>query len=213
MAESANWMDMEGAQNSGGLNVQFYRGTKRDVFNSTLQGLPLDVGIDYVKVSNAGEKDNVIHEVNELHKRRWPEQWRAYQEGRAQIADGTPMDMLFPGNPEIVSTLKANNVHTIEQLADYPDSSLTAFTPTWKAKAQQFLKGKVDNRFPELEARAKQAETELAEMKAMVQQLMAAQQANTAPINVDQVEVANIVPVEPEQPRRGPGRPPKPQED
>jgi len=210
MAESANWMDMEGAQNSGGLNVQFYRGTKRDVFNSTLQGLPLDVGIDYVKVSNAGEKDNVIHEVNELHKRRWPEQWRAYQEGRAQIADGTPMDMLFPGNPEIVSTLKANNVHTIEQLADYPDSSLTAFTPTWKAKAQQFLKGKVDNRFPELEARAQNAEARLVEMEAMMKQLLASQgSVNSA----DQVEVANIVPVDPEQPRRGPGRPPKTQED
>ena len=206
MAESANWMDMEGAQNSGGLNVQFYRGTKRDVYNSILDGAPKDIGIDYVKVSNAGEKDNVIHEVNELHKRRWPDQWRAYQEGRAQIADGTPLDMLFPGNPEIVSTLKANNVHTIEQLSDYPDSSLTAFTPTWKAKAQQFLKGKGDNRFPELEQRAKDAEARLLEMEAMIMQLTAAQ----ATVSVaDQVEVANIVPAPELEPRRGPGRPPK----
>lgn len=209
MAESANWMDMEGAQDKGGLNVQFYRGSKRDVYNSTLKGLPIDVGIDYVKVSNAGEKDNVIHEVNELHKRRWPEQWRAYQEGRLQIADGTPMDMLFPGNPEIVSSLKANNVHTIEQLAEYPDSSLTAFAPTWKQKAQQFLKGKVDNRFPELEQRAKDAEARLLEMDAMIKQLMAAQGNSVA----DQVEVANIVPADPEPQRRGPGRPPKTLED
>lgn len=212
MAESANWMDMEGTQNSGGLNVQFYRGTKRDVYNSTLQGLPLDVGIDYVKVSNAGEKDNVIHEVNELHKRRWPEQWRAYQEGRLQIADGTPMDMLFPGNPEIVSTLKANNVHTIEQLADYPDSSLTAFTPTWKQKAQHFLKGKVDNRYPQLEREAAEAKAEVAELKAMVEQLLAGQTRTASPA-VEQVEVAHIVPADPEPQRRGPGRPPKTQED
>lgn len=206
-AENANWMDIEG-QTTGGLNVQFYRGTKRDVFGSIAAGYPIDVGVDYVKVSHAGEKDNTIMLMSELtpkQRQDWREQMTAYKEGRTQVANGTPMDLLFPGNPEIVSTLKANNVHTIEQLANYPDSSSMQFAPTWKAKAIQFIDGKKDNRFPALEQRAKEAEAQLAAMKAQLDQLIAAKQA---PAIEDEVEIANIEPV-----KRGPGRLPKPLED
>ena len=204
MAEAANWMDMDGAGTpAGGLIVQFYRGTKLDPIATQAQGIPVHKGIDYVKVGIAGEKDNTIFEVDLVRAdRRWPEQYRAYKEGREQIGDGTPLEVLFPASPEIVLNMKANHIHTVQQLANYPDSGSMGFATTYKQRAQQFLKGLEGNKFLEMEQMAKNAQNEVAELKAMVAQLSTAQ----APVRQAPM-------IEAEPPRRGPGRPPKIREE
>jgi len=168
-------MDMEGSGKPGGVYAQFYRAAKRDVFHSIESGAPIDIGVDMVKIGLTGEVNNNVFEVTAVHKARFPAEWLAYQEGREQIGNGMPLDMLFPGNPEVVSTLRARQIHTVEQLADMPDSAATniPFGATWKQKAQQFLLGKQDNRFPKLEADNADLRAQLAEMKAMVDALTA----------------------------------------
>lgn len=201
MADQGQWMEMDGANTqNGGLFVQFYRGTKYDPIETAAQGFPVSKGVDYVKIGIAGEKDNTIFEIDEKSlttiggtsgrvDKRWPEAWRAYKEGRQQSMEGTSLEVLFPASPEVVMNLKANNIYTVQQLANYPDSSEFKFGLTFKLRAQQFLDGLKGNRFHEMEKIASDARNEVAELKAMVAQLSAAQQT--------------------EPKRRGPGRPPK----
>lgn len=165
MADTAIWSDMEG--NDGRLIVKFFRGTKRNVFKSNEEGYPQDVGIDYVRIGQVGERDDVVHEVGLIAAdRRWPEQWRAYQEGREQVADGMPLDMLFPGNPEIVSTLKANHIHTIEHLANLRDGNKFAFALPLQQKAQKFLDARKQDAMPAMEHQMEALLARVAELEA-----------------------------------------------
>lgn len=198
MADNVIWSDMDsGPTPNKGLIVQFKRESKRNVARSNEIGYPVDDPIDRVYVWQAGEKDNVIFDVNELHKRMWPQEWAAYQNGIEQIADGTPLDALFPGSPEVVSTLKANNIHTVQQLANLPDSSAAfKFAGDFRKKAKQFLDGLENNRFPALEQRNAELEAQVRSLMEQMQQVM----SNAASTSDD------------EPARRGPGRPPKQQE-
>jgi hypothetical protein len=157
MADNAIWSDMDGGEATGptkGLIVRFFRGTKRNVFKSEADGYPQDNAVDYVRIGQVGERDDVVHEVRLINAdKKWPEQWRAYQEGREQVADGMPLDMLFPGSPEVVSTLKANHIHTIEQLADITDSNKFSFALVWQQKAKKFLEARQGDAMPAMEAK------------------------------------------------------------
>lgn len=184
-ATQGMWLDEEkGAVATGGLLVQFYRDDKLMVYKSQEAGYPIYEGIDRVKVWTDKDNNNIF-DVDISHKRRWPEQWRAYEEGREQLASGTPLISLFPANPEIVSTLKANMIHTVEQLAAITDGSQFKFAQPLQQKAQAFLKHREGDAMPQMESRmAEMAET----------------------ISALQAQLAD-------QPtRRGPGRPPKLQE-
>lgn len=122
--------------------VHFYRGSKRDNFSSQEAGVPIEKQVDYVRVHLAGERDSAIYEVTEHHKRRWPQAWANYERGAEQAQNGTPLDVLFPRNPEIVATLKANHVWTVQALAAVPDSVTSIpFISDHKKRAQGFLDG------------------------------------------------------------------------
>jgi len=181
MATPGMWLDEErGTVANGGLLVQFYRDTKLMVFKSKEAGHPIYEGIDRVKVWQDKDNNNIF-DVDESHKRRWPEQWKAYQEGREQIVSGTPLDTLFPANPEIISTLKANMIHTVEQLASVTDASQFKFALPLQQQAQRYLRSMETNALPQMESK-------MAEMEATIAALTA--------------QLAD-------PPRRGPGRPPK----
>jgi len=155
--------------------VRFYRGTKRDNFRSQEAGYPIEVGIDLVEIRQFGEKDSTIHEVSGRDKARWPRHWAAYEQGREQIGDGTPLDLLFPKNPEIVATLKANHIHHIQALAVLPDSSNFAFAGEFKKKAIAFLDGiGKGQKFHALEKRAEVAELKNLELEDRLKALEAA---------------------------------------
>ncbi len=122
--------------------AKFYRGTKRDNFASQEAGHPIEKGVDMIEIRQFGEKDSTVAEVNDMHKARFPRHWQAYVQGREQIDDGAPLDMLFPKSPEVVATLKLNHIYTIEALSKAPDSVTgIPFLADWKKKAQTFLDG------------------------------------------------------------------------
>jgi hypothetical protein len=175
------WLDEErGTVANGGLLVQFYTDTKLMVFKSQQAGYPIYEAIDRVKVWQDKDNNNIF-DVDESHKRRWPDLYRQFKEGKEQIMSGTPLDALFPANPEIISTLKANMIQTVEQLAAITDASQFKFALPLQQKAALFLKHRESDAMPQMEHK-------MAEME----ETIAALQAQLA-----------------EQPRRGPGRPPK----
>ena len=95
-----------------------------------------------------------------------------------------PLDMLFPGNPEIVSTLKANHIHTIEHLAEMKDGNKFAFALPLQQKAQKFLESRKADAMPQMEH----------QMQALMDRVRELEAEAAA------------------KPKRGPGRPPKAQE-
>lgn len=159
---------------------RFYLYMKPQYGNLGPDGAPVSKPVDMVEIHQAGEVDYVKEEVNELHKRRWPQHWAAYKDGKEQIATGTPLELLFPANPEVVSELKRFNIHTIQALILVPDSATAQgvrFLADWKKKAEIFLKGTEKGKgFHELErglATANQENRELKEKLALQDERMA----------------------------------------
>lgn len=57
-------------------------------------------------------------------KMRWPTQWAQFEAGQTQCGVGLPLSEWAPLSRSQVLELKANQVHTVEQLAEIPDSGL-----------------------------------------------------------------------------------------
>lgn len=150
----------------------FYRGTKRDNFASQQSGYPIEKGVDMLEIRQFGEKDSTKREVTPADQQRFPQQWAAYKANREQVQDGTPLDLLFPKNPEVVSTLKANNVHTIQALAAVPDSVSLPFIGEHRAKAKTFIEGIDKGKgFHELEKQLEDAQFRNLELEERVKAL------------------------------------------
>lgn len=102
---------------------------------------PMSVPVEMVEIRQVGEKDTVKLEVTDVEKRRWPTQYAAFKAGREQAMSGTPIEHLYPVNPEIATELKRFNIHTIEGLAEAPDSSgsIVPFLTDRKRQASEWL--------------------------------------------------------------------------
>lgn len=153
--------------------AKFYRGTKRDNFASQEAGHPIEKGVDMIEIRQFGEKDSTVEEVNDSHKMRFPQHWARYAAGREQEQVGAPLDMLFPKNPEIVTTLKLNHIYTIEALAASSDSITgIPFIADWKKKAEGFIDSLNDGvKFHQLEKAKEDLELKMMEQADLIKTL------------------------------------------
>ncbi len=102
-----------------GLIVGFYKRSMINPVRSREAGKPVYEGKDFVKIQHPGETQNIVDRpIQDSDKHRWPHQWHLYQQGANQTPDGVPLSLLFPAKPEIESTLRGYNIHTVEQLAN-----------------------------------------------------------------------------------------------
>lgn len=126
------------------MNVLFYKKPVLDVQKSRELGRPWHRSMDYVRIQQPGEKDYNDRPVQELDdaKYRWPRLWDAYQKGQEPAPNGTPVDVLFPQNPEIPANLHTLGVHTIEQLSgltEHGAQTVGMGSTMWRNKAKEFL--------------------------------------------------------------------------
>src|SRR5579885_175076 len=106
------------------LVVMFYAGTQINGHKSRQQGIPIYDPVDMIKVYHPGEPLNVPERpVVESDKYRFKPQWEAYKAGKSQAVEGTPLSALFPHNPEIIKTLEASHIATVQQLANISDTA------------------------------------------------------------------------------------------
>lgn len=120
-------IDATGTASYGGddkLVVTFYRGTRKNGQKSLQAGIPIYDPVDMVRIIQPGERDVAEYEATLEYQRRWPRQWAAYQANQDQDQGGTPLEMLLPAQPEIVATLKAIHINTVQQLAGMTDSAM-----------------------------------------------------------------------------------------
>ena len=55
--------------------------------------------------------------MQEHHKYEFPRQWAAFEAGAKVDPGGTPLAVLFPAEPHIISHLRGLHIFTVEMLA------------------------------------------------------------------------------------------------
>ncbi len=124
------------------LFVEFVSRAVPDEVASREMGRPISRQMDYIRIRQPGERDEIFQPANDGHRRRFARHWAAYQEGRQEIPEGTPLSILFPNNPEIVENLKYLKILTAEQLAGLNDTQVQNVgmgARAWQQKAAEFL--------------------------------------------------------------------------
>lgn len=105
-------------------------------------GRPVYQTQHYVHIQHPGERDFVERPAHGGDVERFPNQWKAYAAQQEQVCDGTPLSTLFPADPGLVSTLKVDHIHTVEQLANLTEEALRRLgmgAREWVKRAQTYL--------------------------------------------------------------------------
>lgn len=162
------------------LFVEFSSRPVRDEVKSKDDGRPIFVQVDYVRIRQPGERDEILRPANQMDIRRFQRHWQAYQEGRQAMPEGTLLSVLFPNNPEIVENLKHDKIFVVEQLAALNDTQIgniglggRAFVDKAKAFLASADKGK------DYHALAKQVETLSGQVAALLDKNTALEAALT----------------------------------
>lgn len=172
--------------NDGQLLVKFFRHPEISQIKSVKANLPIYDNVDMISVIQPGEKEEIKVLATDMHKRRFPKQWEAYEKGQELAQSGTPLDHLFPSDPGAILNLKAFNIFTVQQLAAVTDSALANIPMgrTLCEKAKAYLNSAAAN--------TNQIEEMQKQIDALKSQLTASPDTETPP----QTEA-----------KRGPGRP------
>lgn len=122
--------------------------------------------VAYVKVLSPGnDKEFPDFRVTDVHRKRWPAQWKAFTEGGDVALEGYPLEEWQGITPVETRTLKDLKVRSVEELSKLPDSNLTnigqGFLPL-KHRALAFLESqKGEAGFVKLQAANKEQSTQL----------------------------------------------------
>ena len=134
MTESAEiyYIDDEKQQGDETLNIVFSKKVTED-----------GKEVDYITIIIPGNTCTVVEEpVNDLHKARFRDQWKAYV--NLKTMTGTPIEQWEGLAESNIKEFKRQEFNFIEQIANAPDSSLQSIMggPTWRIKARKYLDSK-----------------------------------------------------------------------
>jgi hypothetical protein len=126
------------------INVHFYAKAVLDPVASQAAGRAVHKQVDYVRLQHPGERDVVDAPVSDKPEMplRFAAQWTAYQQRKEHVPEGTPIEMLFPQNPEIAANLHTMAIHTVEQMANCGAIALQQIgmgAQNWQTAAKAFL--------------------------------------------------------------------------
>lgn len=106
------------------LWVRFEKRSRRNAYKSELEGRPIYEPVDYIKIQQPGERDQVMRPVQEADKQRFGRQWEQYQRETEQTPEGTPIQLLFPNEPHVVELMLDLRIQTMEQLAQLTEGAI-----------------------------------------------------------------------------------------
>jgi hypothetical protein len=141
------WNGTVGTVQYGGgdrnMVAMFYTKAAHNPAKSADSGRPVYEDKVFVRIHPPGERLNIVDRPATANdQRRFPAQWAQFKENREQIPEGTPVDLLYPDQPSIAAMLRANNVHTVEQLAELSATAIESIgmgTQTYVNNAQKYL--------------------------------------------------------------------------
>jgi hypothetical protein len=105
---------------------------------------------EFISIRIRGQdKSNVVCEVTEQHKRRFPRAYAAFKANVTQARVGTPIERLAAVSPTQIYMFKQHNITTVEDLSEVADQYLQNLGPgarDLQRQAKEFLtNGKVAN--------------------------------------------------------------------
>lgn len=178
-AEVANrgWGMAPAGVSDDGKIVGFFPKAVLNRVKSQNSNIPIHDNLVFVRIQNPGERDYIEREAREDDKARWPRQYHAFQQGRKYVADGTPLEQLFPDQPNIVATLNAVNIQTVQQLANLSGDAISRGGigfQDWATKAKKYLESAEKGvNFQKFEAERRKWEDERGALQKQVNDLAA----------------------------------------
>jgi hypothetical protein len=140
----ANIGDFEDQQQSDNKTyVKFYIHPVHDETKSAEEGRPIFNDLEYVEIRTPGNETNIIRTpVNELLKRRFAAQYRAFKAGELEQTTGTPLTEVPWITRSQVEELSYLRIGTIEILSEVNDDVCTRIPGLFKLKqrAQLYVK-------------------------------------------------------------------------
>lgn len=106
---------------------EFYTEAVKLEFRSKQEGRPVFEDREFVRIIVPGNRGSVVHEpVNDEHKARWPEQYKAFKEGREQPIEGTPLTewAVSDMTKARAAELAFFHIRTVEELAALADDKI-----------------------------------------------------------------------------------------
>lgn len=190
----------------------FYKRAVHNAIRSAHEGRPIYVDEDYVLIQQPGEANlqKVDRPVKPEDTQRWPAQWQAYVAGRDQVAEGTPLGLLFPRHPSAIAMLQALNIMTVEHLANASATAISAIGmhgQDYVNYAQKYISGASSGaKFHEMQMELEHTKRDNARLEKMVTDLqMQMQQINAGLLA--QAGMNNSMPGIPRQPAPAPAAP------
>ena len=126
-----------------GKAIRFYWFQIHNPAKSREAGIPIYDKEIHFECQTPGERLEVIDRpFKDTDPGEFPREWAAFQQNRVHVPDGTPVEILFPGNPDISATLRGCGFHTIQQLARATPHAIETVgmgMQDWVNKAQRTL--------------------------------------------------------------------------
>lgn len=163
--------------NDSGLFVRFFTDAVKDEEASVREGRPIFKDIDLISIIPVGDKTTeVIRPVDLVGTGRNPPddvrfaaKYAAFKSKTKEVNVGTPITEWAPITKSTALELKGMNIHTVEAMAEVPDSRLGMGMRDLRAKAQAWLaSAKSGGDLSQLIAKNQQLEADLAAMKAQI---------------------------------------------
>lgn len=173
------------------LHVVFYSKAVLNKRETEAQGRPIHETVPYVRIQYPGDKNRVVDcpaaertflapgmggvRLNFIE--RFPDHWEAYQRNDQTQVHGTPLEVAPFLSVARCADIRAQNVHTLEQLSEVPDRALPQLgmgARELREKAIAYLKA-TDNRV--LTREVERERDELAEKVAKLEAMVATLQA------------------------------------
>lgn len=140
--------------NDSGLYVEFSIEPVHQPFKSAEAGRPIYEDTPYITIHFPGDKTKKVvrpvkmedDDSGPADSTRFPKQWAAFKNQQVQTASGTPITEWPPLTKSQALELKALAIHTVEQLAQMPDTACTWLgSRDLRTKAAQWLETAKDH--------------------------------------------------------------------
>lgn len=155
------------------LRVKFYKKAERSEIKSEEMGRPVYVDLDFITIWIPGDDKTKIDTIaTDVHKERFPVEWKRYKELGLETEVGTPLEQWGALPESQVAEFKHFNIRTVEALAAMPDGLAQKFMGGGhdiREKAKKYLKAASDAAIVERQdAELAKRDAEIAELREMI---------------------------------------------
>lgn len=158
-----------------GLLVRFFVSRDKNEARSSIEGRDIFDEIECVSIRVLGSRDELVTQVNDEYRQRFPDEYRAFKRDQAAPMTGTPLEEWPAASSSFIDEMRMYGIRSVEQLAQLSDG-IAIINPGWitmRSRAQAFIDSAKDNAKGEsLAVENETLKQQMAAMQAQMQRLM-----------------------------------------